>query len=69
MPLNVEKINTSKPQEKDYKLSDEKGLYHLVKKNGSKYWRVKYRMNGVEKLLSLGVYPDLSLNLNKSVEY
>ena len=45
MPLNALRINASKPKEKDYKLSDEKGLYLLVKKNGSKYWRLKYRIN------------------------
>jgi len=61
MPLNVPKINALKAKDKDYKISDEKGLYLLVKKNGSKYWRFKYRINGVEKLLSLGVYPDVSL--------
>jgi len=61
MPLNVPKINALKPKGKDYKESDEKGLYLLVKKNGSKYWRMKYRINRVEKLLSLGVYPDVSL--------
>jgi len=60
-PLNVPKINALKPKDKDYKASDEKGLYLQVKKNGSKYWRFKYRINGVEKLLSLGVYPDVSL--------
>jgi len=61
MPLNVPKINALKPKDKDYKISDEKGLYLFVKKNGSKYWRFKYRIHGVEKLLSLGVYPDISL--------
>ena len=61
MPLNVPKINALKPKDKDYKLTDEKGLYLLVKKNGSKYWRFKYRINGVEKLFSLGVYPNVSL--------
>jgi len=61
MPLNVPKINSLKPKDKDYKVSDEKGLYLLIKKNGAKYWRIKYRINGKEKLLSLGVYPDVSL--------
>lgn len=55
MPLNVPKINALKPKDKDYKESDEKGLYLLVKKTGGKYWRMKYRINGKEKLLSLGV--------------
>jgi integrase len=49
------------PRDKDYKLSDEKGLYLLVKKNGRKYWRMKYRYASKEKLLSIGVYPEVSL--------
>lgn len=59
--LNVPKINALKPKDKDYKVSDEKGLHLLIKKNGAKYWRLKYRINGSEKLLSLGVYPEVTL--------
>jgi integrase len=33
----------------------------LVQSNGAKYWRMKYRLQGREKLLALGVYPDVSL--------
>ena len=32
-------IRKAKPKSKDYKLSDEKGLYLLVRTNGSKLWR------------------------------
>jgi len=61
MPLTDRKVKQAKPKQKDYKLADEKGLYLLVKVNGSKYWRLKYRYSGKEKLLALGVYPDVSL--------
>lgn len=47
--------------EKAYKLADGGGMYLLVKPNGSKYWRLKYRFAGKEKMLSIGVYPDVSL--------
>ena len=33
----------------------------LIHSNGSKYWRLKYRFGGKEKLLALGVYPEVSL--------
>ena len=46
---------------KDYKLADGGGLYLLVRPNGSKLWRFKYRFDGKEKLLSFGRYPELSL--------
>jgi len=40
---------------------DEKGLYLLVKPNGARLWRYKYRRAGIEKLLAIGRYPDVSL--------
>lgn len=54
-------IRNAKPKEKDYKLSDSGGLYLLIKANGSKYWRLKYRFNGKEGVLALGVYGEVSL--------
>ena len=62
MPLSDRKVRSAKPKPKDYKLFDEKGLYLLVKTNGGKYWRLKYRFSAKEKLLALGVYPGVSLN-------
>ncbi|HTC53355.1 MAG TPA: integrase arm-type DNA-binding domain-containing protein, partial [Steroidobacteraceae bacterium] len=47
--------------DRPYKLSDGRGLYLLVNPNGSRLWRFRYRLAGVEKLLSLGNYPDTSL--------
>ncbi|MBC5789877.1 tyrosine-type recombinase/integrase [Providencia sp. JUb39] len=61
MKLTVKQIDSSKPKEKDYKLSDGGGLYLLVKTNGGKYWRLKYRIDGKEKLLAIGIYPTVTL--------
>ncbi|WP_411849109.1 tyrosine-type recombinase/integrase [Yersinia ruckeri] len=61
MPLTDIKVKTAKPMDKAYKLADGGGMYLLVKPNGSKYWRLKYRFVGKEKMLSIGVYPDVSL--------
>ncbi len=55
-------IKKAKPEAKDYKLGDGGGLYLLVKATGSKCWRLKYRIAGKEKLLAVGVYPDVSLS-------
>ncbi len=49
-----------KPDGKDLKLSDGDGLYLLVTKVG-KYWRYNYRIDGVQKTLALGVYPETTL--------
>lgn len=61
MALTDVKVRTAKPLDKPYKLADGGGLYLLVNANGSRYWRMKYRVMGREKLLSIGVYPDVSL--------
>jgi integrase len=61
MPLTNTAVMNVKPESKARKLADEKGLFLLVHPNGSKYWRLKYRFGGREKLLALGVYPDVSL--------
>jgi integrase len=61
MPLTDRQVKAAKPQEKKYKLADGKGLYLEVRANGSKYWRMKYRFQGKEKLAAFGVYPDVSL--------
>ena len=61
MALNHAKIKNCKPKDKDYKLYDEKGLFLLVKKSGALYWRFKYRYDGKEKTLALGVYPEVPL--------
>jgi len=55
-------IKKAKPEAKDYKMADGGGLYLLVRTTGSKFWRLKYRIGGKEKLLALGVYPDVSLS-------
>ncbi len=61
MPLTDREIKTAQPREKAYKLSDEKGLFVQVSPKGSKLWRMKYRFEGKEKLLSIGAYPEITL--------
>jgi hypothetical protein len=61
MKLTATQIKNAKPAEKPYKLSDGAGMYLLVAPTGGKSWRLKYRIGGKEKLLSLGAYPEVSL--------
>jgi integrase len=61
MALNVQEIRGFKPDSKPYKKSDEKGLYLLVKPNGSKLWQFKYRFGGREKKMPLGAFPEVGL--------
>jgi integrase len=60
-------IRNSKPRIRPYKLFDGEGLYLLINPNDSRWWRFKYRLAGKEKLLSFGVYPDVSLKLARQM--
>ena len=62
MPLTDLQVKKTRATDKVQKLSDGGGLYLLVQPNGAKYWRLKYRYVGVEKVLALGAYPDVSLS-------
>ena len=55
-------VRNAKPKAKPYKMSDGEGLFLLVTPTGSKYWRMKYFFATKEKLLALGVYPEVSLS-------
>ena len=61
MPLSDTAIRKIKPKDKAYKISDERGLYLLVTPSGGKLWRMKYRFDGKEKLISFGSYPEVPL--------
>src|SRR5687768_5546174 len=56
-------VRAAKPRERLYKMSDGGGMYLLVSPRGGRWWRLKYRIDGLEKSLSLGVYPRVSLAL------
>lgn len=61
MPLTDTAIRGIKPADKARKFFDGNGLFLYVAPSGTKSWRVKYRFQGREKLLTLGTYPQLSL--------
>jgi len=61
VPLTELQVKAAKPKAKPYKLFDGGGLYLLINHDGARYWRMKYRFLGKEKLLALGKYPDVTL--------
>lgn len=61
MKLTARQIDSAKPKEKSYKLSDGGGMYLEIFPNGAKSWRLKYRIAGKEKRVVFGTYPLLSL--------
>ncbi|PJE78761.1 Prophage integrase IntA [invertebrate metagenome] len=63
MSLTDVQVRNVKPKDKDYKLSDGKGLFLLVKMNDSKLWRFNYHFQKKEKSLSVGAYSEVSLKM------
>jgi integrase len=59
--LTDKAVRAAAPKDKAYKVSDSGGLFLHISPKNHKSWRFKYRMEGKEQLLTLGVYPEVSL--------
>jgi integrase len=66
MALTDTAIRAAKPKAAPYKVSDSGGLHLVVNPSGSRLWRLKYRIDGREKLLSIGSYPAVSLAMARA---
>lgn len=69
-PLADKQIQSSKPQMKQYQLSDGKGLFLLIKPTGAKLWRFNYINPNSQKETALGIgsYPELSLAMARKIK-
>ena len=61
MPLSFFDVKAADPKDKPYRLADGDGLYLQIQPNGSKLWRFRYRFAGMEKMLSVGVFPTVTI--------
>ena len=61
MALTDTGIKKAKPGEKPIKLFDGDGLFLHVMPTGSKIWRMAYRVDGKQKMITFGKYPEVSL--------
>lgn len=61
MALTDTKARAAKPEVNDHSLVDGDGMSLLIKPNGSKYWRFRFRFGGKQHLMAFGVYPETSL--------
>lgn len=59
--LTVKQIEAAKPKEKPYRLLDGNGLYLYVPVSGKKVWQLRYKIDGKEKILTVGKYPLMTL--------
>jgi integrase len=62
MALTDVAIRNAKPGEKPIKLADGAGMFLMITPAGGKLWRLKYRIDGREKLLAIGAYPEIGLS-------
>jgi integrase len=60
-PLSDKEFKESKAKSKTIRLYDGGGLFIEAPANGRKRWRLKYRFEGKDKLISLGTYPTVTL--------
>jgi hypothetical protein len=66
LPANLHIIIDSAPipeRGKSKKLADGKGLHLLIRNDGRRYWRLKFRLFGKEQTYSIGMYPDVGLEV------
>jgi len=61
MSLSDLAVRKAKPKLRGYKIFDGEGLYVWVTPTGRKYWRLKYRLQGIENVFSIGRYPEVTL--------
>lgn len=59
--LTIKQIDSSKPKDKPYRLLDSNGLYLYVPASGKKVWQLRYKIDGKEKVMTVGKYPLMSL--------
>ncbi len=62
MSLSDVTCRNARAKAKSYRLVDGEGMYLQVMPNGGRYWRLKYRFAGKEKVLAFGLYPQTSLS-------
>lgn len=61
MALTDVSVRLARARDRAYKLSDSAGLCLLIQPSGKKWWRFRYKWQGKEQMLSMGIYPDVSL--------
>ncbi len=62
MPLTESQIRSAKPREAGYRMPDEHGLHLWVTPQGGKHWRLRYRIDGREKTMTFGPWPEVTVS-------
>ncbi|MGR6329193.1 tyrosine-type recombinase/integrase [Sphingomonas sp. XXL09] len=64
--LNNAVVKAARPRAAAYKLTDAGGLHLYVAPTGLRSWRWRFRIDGREQLLTIGSFPDVSLDQARS---
>ncbi|KHS49829.1 tyrosine-type recombinase/integrase [Hafnia paralvei] len=67
--LTVKQIEAAKPKDKPYRLLDSNGLYLYIPVSGKKVWQLRFKLDGKEKILTVGKYPLMSLQEARDKAY
>jgi hypothetical protein len=67
--LTVKQIEAAKPKDKPYRLLDSNGLYLYIPASGKKVWQLRFKLDGKEKILTVGKYPLMSLQEARDKAY
>jgi integrase len=60
-PLTTTEVKNYKPESKMYKKPDGKGLWLIIKPNGTKSWRYDFKYGNKNLSMSFGIYPEIGL--------
>jgi hypothetical protein len=64
--LTDTRVRNAKPADRPRMLYDSRGLYLQATPHGGRWWRFSYRLHDKNKTLSLGIYPDVSLAMDRA---
>ena len=67
--LTIKQIDAAKPKDKPYRQLDSNGLYLYVPVTGKKVCQLRYKLDGKEKVLTVGKYPLMSLQEARDKQY
>ena len=55
-------VKAARPSTRAYKRFDERGLFLYVAPTGTRSFRMRFRLGGKEQLLTIGTYPEVTLD-------
>jgi integrase len=61
MSLTESQVRSAKPRQTGYRLPDDRGLFLWITPQGGRHWRYRYKIDGREKVMTFGPWPEVSI--------